>query len=130
MGKVIRPTYLFTGDRAWNDPYVVDIVLNGLMSVSFTHDERPIIVHGFATGLDSIAKSKADLLGLTIHGYAAEWGEYGRAAGPIRNRRILNEEDPNVCFAFHDDLANSKGTADMVDRCLMAEIPTYVISHA
>jgi hypothetical protein len=125
-----RPTYLFSGDRDWGDPYIVDIVMMGIYTMNRMHQEKPIIVQGTAKGLDSIAMMKASGLGMTVHGYPPQWKQFGKAAGPKRNQQMLVEEEVNIAFAFHDDLTLSKGTKDMVERCVIADIPTYVISHA
>lgn len=123
-----RPTYLFTGDRGWGDPYIVDMILTGIQTHSKITQERPIIVHGAAHGLDTIAGSKAQLMDMTVHAYPAEWA-LGKKAGVLRNQKMLMEEDVNVVFAFHDDLKKSRGTRDMVERALMTGITTYVIGH-
>lgn len=123
----LRPTYLFCGDRDYGDPYIVDVLLNGLAIINRVHHERPIIVHGDAPGLDSIARDKAGTLNMSVHGYPAEWDVYGKEAGPLRNQKMLNEEDVNIVFAFHDNLKASRGTKDMINRALTAGIPTYLI---
>lgn len=45
--------------------------------------------------------------------YRADWRRYGDAAGPIRNERMLREEDPLLLVAF----PGGPGTADC---CLAA----------
>jgi hypothetical protein len=44
-----------------------------------------------------------------IKTYEAEWSKYGRAAGPIRNRRMIEEGKPNLVVAF----PGGAGTANM-----------------
>jgi len=48
--------------------------------------------------------------------YPADWETYGRAAGPIRNQKMLDSEQINLCVAF----PGGAGTADMVARCKKA----------
>ena len=43
----------------------------------------------------------------------AEWDTFGKAAGPIRNGWMLKME-PDLVLAFHNDIRQSKGTANMV----------------
>lgn len=77
-----------------------------------------------------MADVTANWLGLTIEAYGADWDTHGKAAGPIRNQRMLDEGQPEIVFAFTDDLAASRGTADMVRRARAADLPVYVIGRA
>jgi len=43
---------------------------------------------------------------------------------------MLDEGKPTYVLAFHDNLAESKGTKDMVTRAKKAGIPVEVWSHA
>lgn len=61
--------------------------------------------------------------------FLADWGQYGKAAGPIRNQQMLDEGQPTLVIAFHDDLENSKGTKDMVKRAKKAEVPIWHMKH-
>ena len=62
-------------------------------------------------------------------GVPANWVKYGRAAGPIRNRRMLELVPPDLVVAFHDDLESSRGTKDMVIAARQAEIPVRLITQ-
>jgi hypothetical protein len=48
-----------------------------------------VIVHGACRGADMIADTVAKALGLETEPHPADWERYGRAAGPIRNDRML-----------------------------------------
>lgn len=77
------------------------------------------IIHGGCrTGADSFADDYAMVTwcGLTI--YEAEWDKYGRAAGPLRNKRMLEEGRPDLVLAF----PGGRGTADMVRRAKSAGV--------
>jgi hypothetical protein len=56
----------------------------------------------------------------------AEWKRYGLGAGPRRNETMLNEH-PALVIAFHNDLANSKGTADTVRKAKKMGITVMVV---
>jgi len=60
--------------------------------------------------------------------YYADWERYGRAAGPIRNRQMI-ETKPNLVLAFHNNLALSKGTKNTVDQARKAKIPVKVLAE-
>lgn len=116
---------LVTGDREWDDFGLIEHVLEGLPD-SFT-----VLVHGAARGADSIAGwlVREKYLGLVERKYPAEWDKFGKAAGVLRNQQMLDEEEPDLVVAFHDDIRNSKGTKDMIQRALKAEIEVRLYWH-
>ena len=71
------------------------------------------IIHGGASGADNLAGEAAKELGFEVEVYPADWKTYGKSAGPIRNRQMINQR-PDLVWAFHDNLRDSKGTKDMV----------------
>jgi hypothetical protein len=76
------------------------------------------VVHGGAVGADTSAGALAEALGLPVTVYHAEWDKHRRAAGPIRNQRMLDEANPDLVLAF----PGAKGTADMVRRAKEAGV--------
>lgn len=112
---------LVTGDRDWDDiPRVVE-ELRGY---------RPgtILVHGACRGADIICAAVAEALRFEVRAYPADWKKYPRAAGPIRNQQMLDEEhktdEPiDLVLAFHNNIENSRGTADMLDRVVKTGLP-------
>lgn len=113
---------LVTGDRNWKDKSLIRDVLASLPPGS-------TVIQGGARGADSLAYSAARELNLKIETYAANWENYGRAAGPIRNRQMLDEAEPDVVLAFHDDIGTSKGTANMVRQALKRGIKVILYTH-
>jgi hypothetical protein len=130
MSDAGATSYLFTGDRDWTDSYIVSLLLRGLWHQNREQGAGLVVVHGAGRGLDNQVDREADYLNLDIRGYPADWKQYGTKAGPIRNRLMLNDANPRIVFAFHDAIATSKGTADMVRLALAADKPTYLIKHA
>lgn len=114
---------LICGSRDFNDRDKVYEVMTNLIQ-SFGNYT---VIHGCARGADSIAGDIAHELGLEVEEYPAAWNEYGRAAGHIRNAQMLKEGRPNMVIAFSYDLANSKGTKNMVRISVNAEVPTFVV---
>lgn len=86
--------------------------------------ERPgisVLIHGAQTGADSLAGEWARRNGIETLGYEvtmADWAEHGRAAGPMRNRRMIQEGRPDLVLAFPGD----RGTRDMVRQARRAGI--------
>jgi YspA, cpYpsA-related SLOG family len=76
-----------------------------------------LIAHGGARGADNLADKWATVRGIKVKQFPVpkrEWDLYGKAAGPIRNKRMLEEVGPDVVIAF----PGGSGTADMVKRSL------------
>lgn len=108
---------LICGDRNWTDIETIADCIRVLPLHS-------TVIHGAARGADSIAGALAGTAPtLDVESYPAKWDRYGRAAGPIRNQQMLDEGKPDLVLYFHDNLAQSKGTADMVRRAQKAGIP-------
>lgn len=115
---------LVCGDRHWTWAHVAPIRAHLAALVS---DEQIVIIHGGAPGVDSIAHRIARQLGYSVQVYPADWHTYGNAAGPIRNRLMLDQQ-PDLVLAFHPNLAESKGTADTVREARRRGIPVEVIT--
>jgi len=77
------------------------------------------IVQGGANGADFLAKKSAKELKIECKEYKAEWKKYGKKAGVIRNRLMLDENpDIEIVIAFHEDIEASKGTKDMINYAI------------
>jgi len=76
------------------------------------------VIHGAACGADSLAGSWAHARGCKVQMFPADWKKDGKAAGPIRNQRMLDEGKPDMVVAF----PGGRGTADMVRRARAAGI--------
>lgn len=69
-----------------------------------------MIVEGGAGGADGLARQWAYANDVEVRTFPANWGKYGRSAGPRRNRQMLAEGKPDLVVAF----PGGRGTADMV----------------
>jgi hypothetical protein len=110
---------LICGSREWTDGAAIRRELERLNGVVW-------VIEGGARGADALGEAAALALGIAVRHFPADWQRYGRAAGPIRNQRMLDEGKPDLVLAFHADLARSKGTADMVRRATKAGIQVRV----
>lgn len=69
------------------------------------------VFEGGANGADAMARTWALTNDIPVQTYFADWRTYGRGAGPIRNRQMLDENpDIGLVVAF----PGGRGTADMV----------------
>jgi hypothetical protein len=90
------------------------------------HAETPIalLVNGDASGADRLACLWAMKNGIRVHLFAAQWEKHGRAAGPLRNQRMLDEAKPDLVLAF----PGGSGTFDMCTRARLVGVPVTVIA--
>jgi hypothetical protein len=80
-----------------------------------------VILGDCPTGIDEEAKEfceKAKIDFMRIH---AHWKKFHRAAGPIRNKRMLVEGQPDEVWAF--PVPNSTGTKNMMKQAEAMGIP-------
>lgn len=112
---------LVCGGRDFTDREAVfseiDAINNG-DSEGHGPSEITCIIHGCASGADTLASEWARLRGVPVEGYRAEWEKHGRRAGPLRNQRMLDEGEPDHVVAF----PGGRGTADMVRRARKAGV--------
>ena len=121
---------LITGSRSheWTsyDSHALLIAVREILEK--TH-ELPVLVHGGATGADTeAARMGQQLFDLLIETHPADWTKYGRAAGPIRNKEMVNL-GADLCLAFpdHPKGQGSRGTWNCIDLAHRAGIPVYVV---
>jgi YspA, cpYpsA-related SLOG family len=122
---------LICGDRNWTDQTLIEVVLEGHYRRARLDRKQLVLIEGCARGADKVACEWGPngLVGMTHEHFPAEWDKYGKSAGPIRNRQMADEGKPDIVYAFHDDLAGSRGTIDMVRVVKKAKIPLVIVSH-
>jgi hypothetical protein len=85
------------------------------------------VIAGGCRGADTLAVRAAKDCGYPFREFPADWQKFGKAAGPIRNQRMLDEGKPDLVIAFHENPENSKGTKDMIRRARSQGIPVRLI---
>lgn len=93
-------------------------------AMNAAHAHKPIttLIHGAASGADSLAGAwAASQRDIEIIEFPANWKTHGRAAGHIRNARMLEEGKPDGIIAF----PGGPGTADMTRRARRAGLPVW-----
>jgi len=110
---------------AWNwlEANVEDYVSEVL---GFNQVKVVALIHGGARGADEGAKEWGESEHATVVEYRADWKKHGRAAGPTRNQRMLDEGKPDIVIAF----PGGRGTKDMVSRAKMAGVPVAEVRNA
>ncbi len=122
---------LITGSRTWDDydtlcKAIVDTIIDYVKENPHLN-KGPIdwvtIVHGNCpNGADKLADIFAtQVLNCRVERYDADWKTFGKRAGFVRNRRMVNSM-PDVCLAFIRD--KSKGATNCRDLAKAAGIST------
>lgn len=122
---------LITGSRTWDLYESISVrITEAILDWVRDHpglEKGPInwvsIVHGNCPkGADALADHFATkILNCNVERMDADWSQFGRRAGFVRNRRMVNSA-PDVCLAFIRD--NSKGATGCRDLAKKAGIPT------
>lgn len=107
-----------TGSRNWNAPQLLKAVLSS-QRIGHLHV-------GCARGADlmAIEWAKAWPVGHTRH--VANWDEEDKAAGMLRNRRMLDEGKPRLLIAFRRG-RSSKGTDGCIKEARARNIPVLLV---
>jgi hypothetical protein len=110
---------LIYGSRTWTDPAPIKAFIDSL-------PEDAAIIHGAARGADSLAGELAQARGLVVYEFPADWKTHGRAAGPIRNRQMIEEGRPDMAVGFRMP-GESSGTDNMTRQLAAHNIDTVLI---
>lgn len=105
-----RKVILVCGGRNYKDEEYVFRVLNAISNPT-------LIVHGGCSGADLLADKWAKANNVPVKAYPADWS-VGKAAGPIRNQQMLDEEKPDMVVAF----PGGNGTRDMINKARKANV--------
>jgi hypothetical protein len=111
---------LISGARTWTDLETIRRELAALPSTT-------VIIHGDARGADRLAGQAAAERGLRVLACPPEWNRYGKAAGLVRNRQMLEEHRPHLLLAFHPAIDVSRGTRNMVELARKAGVPVRIV---
>ena len=101
----------------WLEAHVTELcadALNRAWHVQITH-----VIQGGATGADTGAARWARASGIPVTCFQADWKQFGRQAGPLRNAKMLVEGRPDVVVAF----PGGAGTRDCVRKARAAGLP-------
>jgi predicted Rossmann-fold nucleotide-binding protein len=109
---------LVCGGRNFDDALTLGSWLGGI------HKKQGItlLIEGGARGADHMARRFAEWAGIPVKTFNADWEKHGRAAGPIRNKQMLEEGKPDLVVAFD----GGRGTADMMRQARAAGVEVLV----
>lgn len=114
------------GSRDWPFPGIVTNHLSSYYIDTPHVGPDPFkLITGGARGVDTIAEEWAEAMNVWSVVYKADWNQYGKSAGHIRNQQMIDEENPTYFLGFI--LNNSKGSQDMLHRLQREGIPGEVV---
>lgn len=89
-------------------------------TLDWFHENWPIttLIHGAAKGVDRRCAMWAQKNNIPEQPFPADWESEGKAAGPLRNQRMIDRGFPDHLLAF----PGGRGTQDMIRRCEAAGI--------
>jgi hypothetical protein len=123
LADTARRRVLVCGGRDYDRRCAVYRVLDSI------HGEEPIrtIIQGGADGADTWAREWAVERNIgEVVTELADWSGHGKAAGPLRNKRMLEVWKPDLVVAF----PGGRGTASMVNLAEKAGVKVMRILPA
>jgi hypothetical protein len=118
-------TVLVCGGRDFSDHLVLFDILERYLDWCEERELLMIVVQGGAAGADAHARQwtynvvQHQGANVKLVTEPANWEKYGRGAGPIRNQKMIDVYDVDICFCVE----GKSGTDDMKRRCQTAGIP-------
>lgn len=107
---------IIAGDRHFSNR---SYIFEGVKHAGFHITE---VVSGGATGVDSMGEIYALEHGIPLKRFPANWGVYGKAAGPIRNQQMANYAEGLIAFLA----PVSRGTKNMIETAKKKGLPVKV----
>lgn len=126
-----RPRILVCGGRDFEDYELIRNTLEDVVAKrGWVYDDEynmpnVVLIHGGAKGADLLVDQWGVTNWLKIEEYKADWNTYGKSAGMIRNRQMLEEGKPDLVVAF--PTKKSVGTWGMVKIAREAGVEVIVI---
>jgi hypothetical protein len=109
------------GSRDWNNAYLIKTVFD---SLSWATSPNTFVLDGGAAGADTLCRSYAGIKGLKTQTIPAEWRKYGKRAGYIRNKTLI-DSSPDIVLAFRRNM--SAGTTMTIKLAMEAHIPILIL---
>ena len=80
------------------------------------------ILSGRCKGTDLMAEQYAKEKGVGLEIYPADWKKYGKAAGPIRNRQMVENADTVIAFVSK----TASGTKNLIENAKKLDKKLFV----
>jgi hypothetical protein len=125
IARYRRPlTVIFAGDR---DSAICfeESITQELKSLP----KYSIVIHGGCRGIDLYVEDLCKLYKVETCIFKIDeekWKKFGKAAGPLRNKEMLDFTHIDMIVAFHPDIMMSKGTKNMMKQAYDRGIPVFL----
>ncbi len=119
----MKDRIIICGGRDFNDYERLKERCDYLMQ--FLRKSDIIILCGKARGADTLGERYALENNIKIEYYPADWDKYGKSAGYIRNKEMVDNATSAICFWN----GKSKGTAHTIELCKKKGIQYRIISY-
>ena len=108
---------LIAGSRNFNDYQLLKKLIKP--------ENIECIISGCARGADTLAIKYAEEFNIPIEKYPADWNKYGRSAGYIRNKVMVDKATAVICFWD----GQSKGTQHTITLTKQTNKPIKVVIY-
>ena len=115
---------IIAGTRSFNDYELLRDSCNNLLSEK-QRTHTVVVISGTARGADQMGERYARERGFQLRRFPADWEQYGKSAGHIRNAKMADNAD--ALIAFWD--GESKGTKNMIDNARRKGLAVRVIQY-
>lgn len=100
-------------------------LLSEAMFNHFSGKKIEVIISGGAKGTDELGKVWGNAHNIPVVEFKPDWENYGKAAGPMRNRLMASKATD--CLVFWD--GKSKGTKSMINEAKQKELNLIIIKY-
>ncbi len=115
---------IIAGTRSFNDYNLLRDSCNNLLSEK-QRTRTVVVISGTARGADQMGERYARERGFQLRRFPADWEQYGKSAGHIRNAKMADNAD--ALIAFWD--GESRGTKNMIDNARRKGLAVRVIQY-
>lgn len=115
---------IIAGTRSFNDYELLRDSCNNLLSEK-QRTHTVVVISGTARGADQMGERYAKERGFQLRRFPADWEQYGKSAGHIRNAKMADNAD--ALIAFWD--GESRGTKNMIDNARRKGLAVRVIQY-
>ena len=128
---------IFTGSRNWAREDLAFLRLSSLQQKQGPRGGLFVHVGDCPSGLDVMVRKHCKLLGMVLDRdyrvYYADWSKYGKGAGPVRNRAMVDQSlldsgnDVSAMSGHAFPTVESRGTLDCIYYLESKKIKVYKV---
>ena len=121
----MKTRVVICGGRDFDDRKLCFEALDSILA----GEDEVEVVSGHANGADALGEEYARANGLEITVFKPDWKRYGKGAGLVRNRQMVDyaRETDGLVVAFWD--GESRGTKSTIDYSRKCGLETRIVSY-